>query len=299
MVIVLINAYGGIRMKKHEKSIIKFIPILILIFLFIFKYIIEPFQTNRLEDNIFFACYSETKLKNLNNEEYYIKIHNKTITLYNSKKQDIDQYKTKDKILDYELGDIDGDGLDELVLVTKKGTGRYGNKVMIFKTTDSIEKIYEEDFSELKPWKIALGDVVGDGKSEISIGVYKKTPYHQEMDKRPFIYYYEDDRLLPKWRGSRLSKPFTDYNFADIDEDGIDELISIEILQNEKKVINTYKWKGFGFEGFLQSEGFDDIKDLTIEAEEVYVKIKDKEDEFKGRIEIINNNLQIERSVVK
>lgn len=233
------------------------------------------------------------------NEENYIKVHNKTITLYNSQKQKIHYYSLKDRIMDYGLGDLDGDNSDELVLISKKGIGNFGDKVSIFKIQNEIEKLYEEDFSRLKPWKVALGDIDGNGKCEISIGVYKKTPFHQVMAKRPFIYYFEDNRLFPKWRGSRLSKPFTDYNFCDIDGDNIDELMAIEILQDGKKVVNAYKWKGFGFEGFLQSKGFNDIKDLRIEDGKAYVIIKDKEDKFKGMVKIKDNTLQIERTGIK
>ena len=233
------------------------------------------------------------------NENCYIKVHKKEIIIYNSKKQKIDFYKLKGSIKDYSIGDIDGDHLDELVLLTKKKFKKYGNEVIVFSLNEGIKEIYIEDFSRLKPWKIVLGDIDGDVKKEISIGVYKKTPFHQTMAKRPFIYSYDNNKLQPKWRGSRLSKPFIDYNFHDIDGDGIDEIISIEILEDNKKVVNTYKWEGFGFEGFLESESFKDIRNLRIEDGLVYVKIKGKEGVYIGEVKMKDNTLKIERVNVK
>ena len=65
------------------------------------------------------------------------------------------------------------------------------------------------------PWKIQIGDVDGDGKDEIGIGVYKKAKFHPVMAKRPFIYGWDGKKLYPKWLGSRLSRPFKDFVLAD------------------------------------------------------------------------------------
>ena len=231
----------------------------------------------------------------LHSQDYYLKIHNKGIILLNNKEDEIARYNLKEIIKDYSLGDVDGDNLEELVLLTKKEFRKYGDKVIIFSLKDGIKEEYQEDFSRLKPWKLALGDIDGDGKDEVSIGVYKKTRFHQLMAKRPFIYSYENNRLQPKWRGSRLSKPFSDYGFYDIDGDGIDEIISIEILEDNKKVINTYKWEGFGFEGFLESKSFKDIKDLKVEDGSLYVKFKEKRGACLGKVKMKDDKLIIER----
>jgi hypothetical protein len=244
-----------------------------------------------------FACTLTIKSRTvkLYSQDYYLKIYNKKIVLLNNKEKEIARYNLKEIIKDFSLGDIDGDSLEELILLTKKKFRKYGNKVIIFSLKDGIKEIYQEDFSRLKPWKLALGDIDGDGKDEVSIGVYKKTRFHQLMAKRPFLYSYENNSLQPKWRGSRLSKPFIDYNFYDIDGDGIDEIVSIEILEDSKKVINTYKWEGFGFEGFLESNGFKDIKDLKVKDGSLYVKFKEKRGVYLGKVKVKDDNLIIER----
>lgn len=207
------------------------------------------------------------------------------------------QYILGERAIDYASGDIDGDGEEEIVVLTKKIFSKYGKQVVIYSSTDN--EIYRSDFSELNPWKVTIGDIDGDGTDEISIGVYKETIFHPIMDKRPFIYSFKDGGLHPKWRGSRLSRPFTEYIFYDIDENRVDEIISIEILENEEKLINTYKWKGFGFEGFEESKSYEDIDDLRIENSEIYIDVKDKDGRYVGIIKLSDDNIIIEKKKIK
>lgn len=151
--------------------------------------------------------------------------------------------------------DLDGDGIVENLVLS-------GNNGRLTVTSGGNE-IYSIELGSLNPWKIQTADVDGDGKIEISIGVLKTTGTDPVMRKRPFIYSWGETGLRPKWLGSRLSKPFDDYIFHDLDGDGLDELISIERLADGRKVLNAYKWKGFGFEGIAESRAYDDIKDLT------------------------------------
>ena len=199
-----------------------------------------------------------------------------------------------DRVLEYKTGDINGDNQDELIVLTKSIFGKYGKDVVIYKDVNDLREIYRKDFSELKPWKVDTGDIDGDGISEVSLGVYKETVFHPVMTKRPFIYSFKDNTLLAKWRGSRLSRPFTEYTFYDIDKDGIDEIISIEILENKRMLINSYKWIGFGIEGFMESKEYDNITELKV-FNGITAYIEDNGEEFIGKILMGDNNLVIER----
>ncbi len=203
--------------------------------------------------------------------------------------------QSREKIKDYHMGSINGDNKDYLIILTGSRWKKYGEEVVIYSMEDEGREIYRKDYSELKPWKLEIGDIDGDGIDDISIGVYKESPLHKVMAKRPFIYSFVNGALQPKWRGSRLARPFTDYAFHDIDEDGVDEIISIEILEDNRKTINSYKWKGFGFEGYLESRDYEDISKLTIEDGIVYIQVKEGKDSYKGLMKLNNDNIIVER----
>lgn len=203
-------------------------------------------------------------------------------------------YILKDRILDSVLGDIDGDNENEVIVLSRGIFGRYGKDVVIYSNMERINELYREDFSELKPWKIETGDIDADGIDEITIGVYKKTIFHKVMDKRPFIYSYKDNRLHPKWRGSRLSRPLEDYTFYDIDCDNFDEIVSIELMENGRKTLNSYKWKDFGFEGFLEGEKSYNALELLLEEDGLYA-FADDETKSEWKIIIRDGYLSLER----
>lgn len=161
------------------------------------------------------------------------------------------------------ITDIDGDSNDELLIIEGEGKTFYGQKLVILYYDNGLKKRYEREFKELNPWKIQSCDVDGDNRREIALGVYKKASFHPVMTKRPFLYHWEKDDIVPMWRGSRLSRPFEDYIYLDIDSDGRDEIIAIEMLSDGKALINAYGWAGFGFESIAESMPYEEILRLV------------------------------------
>lgn len=154
---------------------------------------------------------------------------------------------------------------DKLYVVTKNipdtnlriDTGEeYGNYIKVYSdyefsntTPTPINKPdFQTDLSSIKPLKIQIGDIDGDGVKDIAVCVYKTTKFHPVLAKRPFFYRLNEGNLESVWLGSRLARPFDDYILFDVDEDDIDEIISIESTENGNKLIAIYDWKGFGFE---------------------------------------------------
>ena len=191
-----------------------------------------------------------------------------------------EEFKGK-KIISSCISDLNNDYTDEILLISGDDGEKFGKELIFYSWDEGLKKIFYKSFEGMNPWKIQTSDVDGDKNSEISIAMYKETKFHPIPAKRPYIYYWVDNRIFPKWRGSRLSKPFDDYIFADIDNDGAEELVSIEILQNGNKVINSYNWQGFGFEGLLQSNEYDDIIELKQSTKfegEIHIRIKENKD---------------------
>jgi hypothetical protein len=155
-------------------------------------------------------------------------------------------------------------GEDLVVLSVEKNSDK-SNETVSAGNNLILKEIYAYNCKVLNPWKVQTSDVDGDGMTEIALAVYKTSPFHPVMAKRPFLYDWINGGIFPKWRGSRLSRPFDDYVFADMDSDGKDELVSAEHLADGGKVLSCYCWKGFGFEKIAESEGFEDISSIRTE----------------------------------
>lgn len=223
----------------------------------------------------YYALYGNDLLVSLGSDKVHI---------YTMDKKKLDDYEVggdKEEIMSYDFKDVDKDGKTDILLLLKNNNEEYGSLVKIYSFDEGLKEICSMDFSDYKPWKIQGCDVDDDGIVEVSVGVFKKTQFHQIEAKRPFIFNFGRGKLTPKWRGSRLSKPFDDYIFVDIDYDMKDEIAAIEYLENGMKVINTYDWNGFGFDAKLQSKPFEDIymiKRLDDNRFVVNVKIGDEKE---------------------
>lgn len=200
------------------------------------------------------------------NNLYVLLATDSQIYVIDSNAKKIGEYtiQENDRIVSCSIDNMDSDPDDEVLLLQKNKSDESAGWVYLFELNDNgqLSRQYGYSFKKSNPWKVTSCDVDGDGKVELSVGVYKTTALHSILTKRPFIYNWHKDGISPKWLGSRLSRPFDDYEFIDIDGDNLDELLAIEILDNGKKYVNTYKWKGFGFQGIGQSISFDDISKI-------------------------------------
>lgn len=126
-----------------------------------------------------------------------------------------------------------------------------GDYLTQYRITD--KKIIEEWLDRdrgYNPWKIMTADIDGDSLPEICVGVYKRTRFPSGYTNRIFIYDWDGNYISPKWFGPKLLMPFVDFEFSDIDNDGLDDLIALEIEKDSTKRIMTYQWLGLGFWGY-------------------------------------------------
>lgn len=99
-----------------------------------------------------------------------------------------------------------------------------------------------------RPWRVTWGDVDGDGRAELLVGVIGKARFDPVERKRPFVYAWDGRRLVPKWLGSRLSRPIEDIILGNADDEGPDDLVAVESTRDGGLEVAVYAWKGFGFE---------------------------------------------------
>lgn len=123
-----------------------------------------------------------------------------------------------------------------------------------------------------KPWKLMVADVDGDGRQEIIVGVYKATHYFPQPHNCLFIYGWDGKSVAPKWLGSTLSKPFTDFTFADLDRDGHEELVAVETTRDGRRSVAVYSWNGFGFTLDWQRGAWQSARLITNERGQVVVE---------------------------
>ncbi len=104
------------------------------------------------------------------------------------------------------------------------------------------------------PWKLTWARVAG--RRQLAVGVFKPTRFQPTPHNALFLYDWEEGKLTARWLGSRLSKPFADFAFADMRGRGETELAAAEQLQDGRWCLVIYRWTGFGFQGEWQSKPF-------------------------------------------
>lgn len=149
-------------------------------------------------------------------------------------------------IIDMEIGDLEGDGYLDVAFIFKENFSNFGGEVRFYSLEENLKECFNRNLKDINLWKVRFGDIEGDGEKEVSFGVFKKSPFHQIYGKRLFFYNLDKDKkmIFPKFRASRLSEPFYDFEFFN---DGEKDLVIA--LENTKEglKIKGYTWAGFGF----------------------------------------------------
>lgn len=223
----------------------------------------------------FYGSYENKYIKIWRDEsEYYLHVRDKHIKI-------LDEYKRKlgsinidtSELIDYDLGDLTNDGVMELVVLLKGDNDSERILNVYENRSNNYRSMYTRTFKDMNPWKVEICDIDNNAYKELTIGMYKKTRYHPVMAKRPYVYLFKDKKMYPKWRGSRLARPFEDYVFYDIDSDGMDEIVSIEHTRSKRMVISVYEWIGFGFEVIKNSKEYSSVNKIIDKGNRLIIEV--------------------------
>ncbi|MBH1940818.1 hypothetical protein I5677_07950 [Mobilitalea sibirica] len=169
--------------------------------------------------------------------------------------------KDSENIIDYSMEDKVIYGL-----LSKDGRSDYGDSFVVFEQKDNKvwERSYENDFKDLKPWKIETADIDGNNDIEIMIAVRKTTVLDKTKKNRMFIFQYRNQKLIKKWTGSQIAANWRDFYVEDLVSAPGKELIFIERVAEGSERIRIYQWFDFGFFQLAESEIYNGIKELEI-----------------------------------
>lgn len=154
-------------------------------------------------------------------------------------------------------------------IISRSGSREFGDCLVIFRKSGALsyEREYSNDFSDLKPWKLELADVDGDGVMEILTAVRKTTHYDAMEKNRFFLFNYTDDKLVKKWTGSQIAGTWKDFYAKDFMPMKGEEVLFISQTEEGKERLGIYYWFQFGFLMLAQSEDYETIHEIRFTDE--------------------------------
>ncbi len=133
------------------------------------------------------------------------------------------------------MGDVNGDGKDDIVAVEPDGSGTYRYMFGASKGSD-----FSWNFTNLTkmslPTQIALGDVNGDGKDDIVATEKSGSSYNYMLGISNGTNF--------AWSSTNLTGYWTPYQLAlgDVNKDGLADIIAVEATSNNPS-LGTYEYK--------------------------------------------------------
>lgn len=88
------------------------------------------------------------------------------------------------------------------------------------------------------PFRVRIGNVVGDATPEVVIGVWKGSRFFPRPHTGLFIYRLVGTKLIPCWLGSSLGHPYTDFTLRPGPHGGL-----MSVVTNDGR---AYRWDCFG-----------------------------------------------------
>jgi hypothetical protein len=123
-------------------------------------------------------------------------------------------------------------------VVFQKLTSRKGFRL---KLKNAAGETLDRTIFQYEPYQLDIGDVNGDGHTEVLVGLIKSTQFDPIEKKRLFILRIDGGQLRPLWLGSRVCQELVNFKAA---KSGL-----VQTLEKNKKgnyALGLYAWQGFG-----------------------------------------------------
>ncbi len=157
----------------------------------------------------------------------------------------------------------------QVSIESRSGSDAYGDYLVIdrLEAQGTLSRVYELDFKEMKPWKLEVADIDGDGQLDILIAVHKMAHFDNQMRNRMFIFNFEDGVLVKKWTGSQIAGDWDQFYAEELLSIPGDELMILERLDERRSRLHIYYWLDFGFVALAISQPYSDVSGFTVEGE--------------------------------
>ena len=98
---------------------------------------------------------------------------------------------------------------------------------------------------EYNPWKLAGGDIDGNGMPDFAVGLLKSTHLYPHAHRTVFFYEIRGGEVVPKWRGSSLGRPLVDFAYASLARGP--RLVALQTYLDGSFGLFVWRWYHFGF----------------------------------------------------
>lgn len=141
-----------------------------------------------------------------------------------------------------QMVDLDGDGVEEAVAFFRKSSDEKPLKIGIFRAwEESYELASVIEGSGTSIYSVSYTDLDGDGGMELTVGWRINNTDPQNLQTLQALSVYKLEELQPR---ELLQKTYARYIAADLNGDGLQELIIIRSDEESNCTADYYQWEG-------------------------------------------------------